>query len=102
MSPAAIVEHAPGVLALTGVLDYQSGPALREQGGRLIRGTQAAACVIDCSAVEKSSSVGLSLLLCYMRDARAAGKQLSVRGLPRDMAGIAKVCELQHVLPLPA
>ena len=30
MSPAAIVEQAPGVLALTGVLDYQSGPALRE------------------------------------------------------------------------
>jgi len=102
VSPAAIVEQAPGVLALTGVLDHQSGPALRAPGGRLIRATQAAACVIDCSAVEKSSSVGLSLLLCYMRDARDAGKQLSVRGLPRDMAGIAKVCELQHVLPIPA
>lgn len=102
MSSAAIVEQTPGVLALSGVLDYQSGPALREQGGRLIRATQAAACVIDCSAVEKSSSVGLSLLLCYMRDARAAGKQLSVRGLPQDMGGIAKVCELQHVLPVPA
>lgn len=102
MSSATIVEQAPGVLALSGVLDYQSGPALREQGGRLIRGTQAAACVIDCSAVEKSSSVGLSLLLCYMRDARAAGKQLSVRELPQDMSGIAKVCELQHVLPVPA
>lgn len=102
MSSAAIVERAPGVLALSGILDYQSGPALREQGGRLIQATQAPACVIDCSAVEKSSSVGLSLLLCYTRDARAAGKTLSIRGLPRDMAGIAKVCELQHVLPLEA
>lgn len=102
MSSAAIVEKEPGVLALSGILDYQSGPALREQGGLLIQATQATACVIDCSAVEKSSSVGLSLLLCYTRDARAAGKQLSIRGLPRDMTGIAKVCELQHVLPLEA
>jgi phospholipid transport system transporter-binding protein len=102
VSSATIIEHAPGVLALSGVLDYQSGPALREQGGRLIRNLQGAECVIDCSAIEKSSSVGLSLLLCYMRDARAAGKQLSVRGLPQDMSGIAKVCELQHVLPIPA
>lgn len=101
MSSAAIVEQAPGVLALSGILDHHSGPALREQGGRLIRDTQASSCLIDCSAVEKSSSVGLSLLLCYMRDARAAGKALSVRELPQDMNGIAKVCELQHVLPVP-
>lgn len=100
MSSAAIVEQGPGVLVLSGVLDYRSGPDLREQGGRLIQATQATACVIDCSAVEKSSSVGLSLLLCYTRDARSAGKALSIRGLPWDMAGIAKVCELQHVLPL--
>ncbi|SHL12830.1 STAS domain-containing protein [Phytopseudomonas punonensis] len=102
MSSAAIVEQSPGVFALSGVLDYQSGPALREQGGRLIRDTQASDCVIDCSAVQKSSSVGLSLLLSYMRDARAAGKPLSVRGLPHDMNGIAKVCELHHVLPVQA
>jgi len=102
VSSAAIVEQAPGVLALSGVLDYQNGPTLREQGGRLIRSMQAQACVIDCAAVEKSSSVGLSLLLSYLRDAQAAGKTVSIRGLPEDMAGIAKVCELEHVLPLEA
>lgn len=102
MSSAAIVEQAPGLLALSGVLDYQSGPALREQGGRLIRATLASTCVVDCSAVEKSSSVGLSLLLSYTRDAQAAGKALSIRSLPQDMSGIAKVCELHHVLPLEA
>nr|WP_269137686.1 STAS domain-containing protein [Pseudomonas sp. MMS21 TM103] len=85
---------------LSGVLDYLSGPLLREQGGRLIAASQAASCVIDCGAVDKSSSVGLSLLLAFMRDAQAAGKGLVVRGLPEDMREIASVSGLMDVLPL--
>jgi phospholipid transport system transporter-binding protein len=73
---------------------------MREQGGRLIGASQASACVIDCGAVEKSSSVGLSLLLAFMRDAEAAGKSLTVRGLPADMRDIASVSGLLEVLPL--
>ena len=87
-------------LQLAGVLDYSSGPALREQGGRLIRASQAAELVVDCSAVERSSSVGISLLLAFMRDARKAGKVLSVRALPEDMREIAKVSSLLEILPL--
>lgn len=100
MSQAAIVEQAPGVLALSGVLDYRSGPALREQGARLIKAGSTSAWVLDCAGVEKSSSVGLSLLLAFTRDARAAGKALEIRALPRDMLEIAKVSELDDVLPL--
>ncbi len=60
MSQASLREGAAGELQLAGVLDYSSGPALREQGGRLIRASQAAELVVDCSAVERSSSVGIS------------------------------------------
>lgn len=102
MSQASIAEQAPGIFQLAGVLDYRSGPALREQGGALIGASQAAACVIDCSTVEKSSSVGLSLLLAFMRDAQAADKSLVVRGLPADMREIANVSGLLEVLPLEA
>ena len=102
MNGGSVRQADSGELQLVGTLDYRTGPAVREAGRRLIRASQQANLVLDCAAVEKSSSVGLSLLLCYMRDARAAGKQLSVRGLPQDMSGIAKVCELQHVLPIPA
>lgn len=100
MSRAAIVEQSSGLFQLSGVLDYLSGPLLREQGGRLIAASQAASCVIDCGAVDKSSSVGLSLLLAFMRDAQAAGKGLVVRGLPEDMREIASVSGLMDVLPL--
>ncbi|WP_220813899.1 STAS domain-containing protein [Pseudomonas paralcaligenes] len=102
MSETAIRQGAGGELLLSGVLDYRSGPALREQGRELIRSVPAAELVVDCSAVEKSSSVGLSLLLAFMRDAKAAGKKLSMRGLPQDMQGIARVSGLHELLGLPA
>ncbi|MDM8348267.1 STAS domain-containing protein [Pseudomonas sp. sp1636] len=100
MSRAGIVEPSSGLLQLSGVLDYLSGSALREQGGRLIAASQARVCVIDCASVDKSSSVGLSLLLAFMRDAQAAGKSLVVRGLPEDMRELASVSGLLEVLPL--
>lgn len=101
MSESAIRQGAAGELLLSGVLDYRSGPQLREAGRTLIQGSPAASLVLDCAAVEKSSSVGLSLLLAFIRDARGAGKSLSVRGLPSDMQEIAWVSGL-HELFTPA
>ena len=98
MSEAAIRQGNAGELLLSGVLDYRSGPVLREQGGRLIAANTASELVLDCAAVEKSSSVGLSLLLAFMRDAQAVGKRLKVRGLPQDMQGIARVSGLHELL----
>jgi phospholipid transport system transporter-binding protein len=89
---------AAGEIELVGVLDYRTGPALRKQGGALIKSSQAASVVLDCSAVEKSSSVGLALLLAFMRDGAALGKAVSVRALPLDMREIAKVSELDALL----
>ncbi|WPO99210.1 STAS domain-containing protein [Pseudomonas sp. HR96] len=91
---AALSETAPGQLMLGGVLDYRTGAALRKQGQALISGSQVEAVVVDCSAVEKSSSVGVSLLLAFTRDAIAAGKTLQVRAMPHDMQQIAQVCGL--------
>lgn len=99
MSQAAIVERAPGELALSGVIDHVSGPVLREQGQRLIKGGSAPL-VLDCSAVSKSNSVGLSLLLAFMRDAQQVGRPLSIRALPEDMREMAQVSALLELLPL--
>lgn len=100
MSQASIAEVAAGRLQLSGVLDYSTGPLLREQGARLIAGSGTTPLTLDCSAVEKSSSVGLALLLAYMRDARKAGRELSIRALPDDMREIAQVSGLLELLPL--
>ncbi len=87
-----------GVLALSGVLDYRSGPALRLQGQKLIAASTAATLVVDCAGVEKANSVGLSLLLAFSRDAQASGKTLTIRALPDDMAQIAQVCGISALL----
>ncbi|MFB8831320.1 lipid asymmetry maintenance protein MlaB [Azotobacter sp. CWF10] len=102
MSKASILQVESGVLALAGVLDYSNGPALRQQGRALIGTAETDGLVLDCSGVEKSSSVGLSLLLAYLRDAKAAGKRLRMRALPQDMREIAQVCGLLELLPLEA
>ncbi|MGP0171940.1 STAS domain-containing protein [Pseudomonas sp. NCHU5208] len=102
MSRAEIVERAPGQLALSGVIDHLSGPALREQGGRLILASGAARLQLDCSAVSKSNSVGLALLLAFMRDARQAGRELVISELPEDMREVAEVSGLLELLPLQA
>jgi phospholipid transport system transporter-binding protein len=99
---ASIRAEADGQLLLAGVLDFRTGPALREQGRTLIRASRAATLCLDLTAVEKSSSVGLALLLAYLRDAEAAGKTLRVRALPADMRQIAEVCELLELLPVSA
>lgn len=101
MSESAVRMSETGELLLSGVLDYRTGPDLRKQGQALIKSSNATAVVVDCSAVVKSSSVGLSLLLCFMRDAQAAGKALSIRAMPEDMREIAQVSELTELLAHP-
>ncbi|MFJ4372989.1 lipid asymmetry maintenance protein MlaB [Pseudomonas japonica] len=100
MSGGSVQLAEPGVLSLAGILDYRSGPQLREQGRALIASSPAAALVLDCTAVEMSSSVGLSLLLAFMRDAKGAGKALEVRGMPHGMREIAEVYGLDEILAL--
>ena len=96
----ARIESAAGELRILGVLDHKSAPALREAGQSLIRDSQGSDLRIDCSGVEKSSSVGLSLLLAFIRDAKKLGRDVSITGLPHDMQQIARVSGLLDVLPL--
>ncbi|MBC2691262.1 MULTISPECIES: STAS domain-containing protein [Pseudomonas] len=101
MSDSAVRLGEAGELLLSGVLDYRSGPVLRKQGQALIQSSTAPIVVLDCAGVEKSSSVGLSLLLAFMRDAAAAGKAVSIRALPDDMREIAQVSGLTELLAHP-
>ena len=98
MSQASVTAAGGGELMLTGVIDYRTGPALREQGAALIKASIAAGLTLDCSGVQKSSSVGLSLILAFMRDAQALNKSLTVQALPEDMQEIAQVSGLTELL----
>ncbi|MCG6539971.1 STAS domain-containing protein [Pseudomonas sp. KSR10] len=99
MSEALVEGGADGELRLSGVLDYQTGPVLRRAGQGLIREGKGQRLLIDCSAVKKSSSVGLSLLLAFIRDAVASEREVAIVGMPDDMHQIARVSGLLDVLP---
>lgn len=94
----ASVELAQGELRLSGVLDYRTGARLRQQGQALVGQVSGNEVLVDCSAVEKASSVGVSLLLALSRDARAVGKGFKVRGLPHELCQIAEVCGIAGLL----
>lgn len=85
---------------LSGVLDYRCGKLLRDEGYRLIIDNSASQLSLDCSAVSQSSSVGVALLLAFLRDARKAGKTLEIIGLPKEFSEIANVMGVLELLPL--
>ena len=98
MSQASVTIDDLGVLHINGVLDHSTGALLREQGQSLIRNTSATTVQLNCAGVEKSSSVGLALLLAFMRDVEHAGKAVELAQLPEDMRKIAEVCGLTEIL----
>jgi phospholipid transport system transporter-binding protein len=100
MSEGRVERGADGELRLAGVLDYQAGPGIRSQGQALIREAKGERIRIDCSDVTKSSSVGVSLLLAFTRDAQAQGDEIVISNLPDDMREIAQVSGLLDVLSL--
>lgn len=100
MSQGALREGQSGTLVLEGVIDMHVGVELRATGRRLLAASSDRDVWLDCAAVTHSSSVGLSLLLCLLRDARATGKNLQIRNLPDDLRQVAEVYGLLELLPL--
>lgn len=100
MSKASVILDPAGIVYIKGVLDHDSGPLLREQGQALIRDSASKTLQLNCSEVEKSSSVGLALLLAFMRDGQQYGKAIEFVQLPDDMRKIAHVCGLTEILGL--
>lgn len=95
----ARVEGRDGALAVTGVLDFSTVPALAAAGSDWI-GTGSGPFRIDLAGVSYSSSAGLALLLAWLRSAAAAGRPATIAGLPADLAALARVCGVDRLLPL--
>lgn len=99
-SSGSLHELEPGVLALRGVIDMHVGGELRGAARRLLAAGPHREVWVDCAGITRSSSVGLSLLLCLLRDAQATGKHLRIRNLPTEMREVAEVYGLLELLPL--
>ncbi len=102
-TPAGARLHVDGTrLHLSGVLGFATVAAVLEEGRRVIAGMPGAGAVLDLSAVERSDSAGLALVVDWLRAARAHGLDLELRGVPRQLAEIARVSDLDGLLGVEA
>ena len=95
---AEIKALGEGRLQLSGVLDLESAPALLSAIEALDYDTPAVA--VDLSGVERSDSAGVALLVAWMRNARAAQRDIRFINMPAQMRNITRVSGLDTILPL--
>lgn len=99
-SLATLAERSSGELILAGQLDYRNGKSLCDLGCSLIKKSSAKTFMLDCSGVTRTSSVGVSLILSLIRDAKVSGKTLIIKTLTTDLDVIAKFSGISEILPL--
>jgi len=86
-------------MTLEGVLNQHTVAALRIRFASLIDEVDSQFSV-NLSGVSRGNSVGLSLLLCFMRKAKKCNKDLVFVGIPDTLFEMARVSGLDDVLPL--
>ncbi|MGD2119319.1 MAG: STAS domain-containing protein [Chromatiales bacterium] len=87
-----------GRYRITGVLDFNTVPALLTQVQNLTRHEPEMS--IDFSAMQRSNSAGLALLLELVAEARKKQRKLVFTGLPASLLDLAKMSNVEQLLPV--
>jgi phospholipid transport system transporter-binding protein len=82
--------------AVCGPLTFDTVTAVWPQGVAALRGKGTVS--IDLSAVSRTDSAGLALLIEWLRTARASGARLLLREPPPQMVQLAEACHLDTLL----
>jgi len=99
MSKTTITQQADGLFQIKGELNANTVPGLWRAASELVKGASQDL-VFDLQAVTRSDSAGLALLIEWMRQAQEKNLQIQFRNLPAQMWAIAKVSDLENVIPL--
>lgn len=86
-------------LELVGELAFATVTQVLERGRDVIAGVTGARAVLDLSRVTRTDSAGLALVVDWMRAARARGLELELRSVPPQLAEIARVSDLEELIP---
>ena len=96
---AAVVEPGgDGLIRVRGDMVFSTAGSLLEQGDALIAGE--GPLVVDLSGVRKCDSAALALLLEWLERARRRGTDIRYRHLPDALRGIARLSNVEALLPL--
>ncbi len=95
----ATMVFTENVLALSGVLDFDSVVDLEADGSHWIINKAPQNCWLDLKSISYSSSAGLALLLVWLQVALQHKKVLVIENVPQDMISMAKLVGLDKSLP---
>lgn len=91
----ATLTYDQGMFCLSGVLDFQSVVALRDQDIWSSGDPQ-----IDLANISHSNSAGIALLLEWMKLAQQKGVQIKYHNLPESLGVIARAYGVDQDLPV--
>jgi phospholipid transport system transporter-binding protein len=87
-------------LTVSGNLNFANAVQLANQGRELIKQNQQQSYQFDFSQVEHSNSVGLSLMLVWLRYGKQQGCQIRFSQVPASLLAMAQAYGLVNTLAL--
>lgn len=99
MNTPTLKPTCQGTLLLSGALNFTSSPVVFAHSKMLLN-SLSSPIRIDLSAVTRSDSSGVALLIAWQRFARKTNKTIQFLNLPITMQKIIRVSELERVLLL--
>jgi phospholipid transport system transporter-binding protein len=99
VSEAVLESLGAGRFRVAGDLTYETVASLLEEDTRLFAGGPEAI-EVDLSGVGRTTSVGLALMLKWLRQARSGNIAISFSHVPAQILGIAKLSQLESILGL--
>lgn len=94
----SLIRVNDGQLAISGDMLFASATRLRSEGEKLIPRMEDRI-TVDLSQVGRVGSVGISVLMCWLRMAQVLGKTLIFVNAPDDMLDVSRVSSLDTVIP---
>lgn len=91
-----VLDPASDSIQLSGELTFSTVNSLLAESAALFESISSLN--IDLSAVTKSDSAGVALLVAWLRSAKQAGKQLVFSNIPEQMLIIADISGLDELL----
>lgn len=98
MKEVRLESQGAGHYLLAGELSFNTVPDIASGFDEMINDTDEL--ILDLQGVTRTDSAGLALLMEWMRIAHHRHKRIVLRNMPAQMLAVAKVSELDQILPL--
>ena len=99
MSNATLETLGNGAFRVNGDLDYESVTHLLAIDDQIFS-QPLEKIVVDLAGIGRTTSVGLALMLEWLRQARRKHKQIEFSNIPAQMLAMAKISQLETILPI--